>query len=106
MRFVSLFVVFVSIACACSAKNDAPVVDAGTAAEKYAFYMVNFPFGGQRPEWWERAITDAKGDPKKHALLLERAQKNGLAVTEDAQGVRVRPTPELAEKLLAKLNVK
>lgn len=92
----------------------ASAADAGPTksdAERYAQYMVNYPFGGQRPEWWEQAIADARPggaspDPARYALLLERAKRNGLVVVEKHDGANVRPGPELAQKLLERVGVR
>ena len=78
---------------------------------KYAAYLVRYPFGGHRVEWWETRLEElapggAHADAALYQLTVERAQQNGLVVTNNNGRITVVPNPQLATTIIARLGVR
>lgn len=105
----ALAILVVTAGAACRKPPDAPKGPIDPA--KYAGYLTRYPFGGHRVEWWEARLTDlqpggAHADPALYNMTVERAQQNGLVVTNQNGRTLVMPNAQLATLIINRLGVK
>lgn len=109
MRLAAAFVALALVASG-ACKKEAPPAQSGDIG-RYSQYLVNYPFGGRRLEWWNTRVQElAPGgkaaDPAMYALVVERAKKNGLEVTDEGGVPKVQPSKLTTALLLDRLGVK